>query len=283
MFATLIGPYPDIDGSPRDRLVATIGDQLDAGLGMLSDGQVHVVAARGAGPAWSMRGWPRMRSGGSSLRKRVSSRRSSRPASLARGRRAVGSPTGVRAAVDAIWPAIEALFGAGAPVVQVTEPAIGDIGADDVEAIDLLDEVLERLATGVEGHLSLALAGGRPTAIPYERLFAAPFGSYLFDLIRSPDDWRLCARVPPDVRPHRGRGRCPDGQAGCIVGHHMGCPVRRLAGRPRPRTRGSVPICWPGPAASGRRAREVGRSSPRPSGRRNCRERISRGRSIRWM
>ena len=36
---------------------------------------------------------------------------------------------------------------------------------------------------------------GRP-ACPYERLFAAPFASYLFDLIQSPDDWGLCARVP---------------------------------------------------------------------------------------
>ena len=38
----------------------------------------------------------------------------------------------------------------------------------------------------------------RPPACRIQRLFAAPFASYLFDLIRSPDDWNLCARVPAD-------------------------------------------------------------------------------------
>ena len=35
--------------------------------------------------------------------------------------------------------------------------------------------------------------------MPSQRLFAAPFTSYLFDLIRSPDDWNLCVRVPATI------------------------------------------------------------------------------------
>jgi methionine synthase II (cobalamin-independent) len=95
-----------------------------------------------------------------------------------------------------LGPVIRALFAAGAPVVQLTEPALGDIDPDDHRALDQLESVLASVAADVDGHLSLAVAGGRPTRIPHERLFAAPFASYLFDLIQSPDDWQLCARVP---------------------------------------------------------------------------------------
>ncbi len=42
---------------------------------------------------------------------------------------------------------------------------------------------------------SQSLGDGRRGS-SYERLFAAPFASYLFDLIHAPDDWELCARVP---------------------------------------------------------------------------------------
>jgi methionine synthase II (cobalamin-independent) len=88
------------------------------------------------------------------------------------------------------------LFEAGAPVVQLTEPALGEIDPDDRSALDQLESVLAAMTAEVVGHLSLAVAGGRATGVPYGRLFAAPFASYLFDLIHAPDDWLLCARVP---------------------------------------------------------------------------------------
>jgi hypothetical protein len=86
---------------------------------------------------------------------------------------------------------------AGAPVVQLTEPGIGSIEGRDGPAIELLSGVLERLASAVAGtgHLSLALAGGGQTAVPTDRLVVG-FASYLFDLIASPDDWRVCAMLP---------------------------------------------------------------------------------------
>ena len=61
-----------------------------------------------------------------------------------------------------------------------------------------MSEVLERVATPFavpDRHLSLALAGGGPTRVPAERLLVG-FSSYLLDLIASPDDWDVCARVP---------------------------------------------------------------------------------------
>jgi hypothetical protein len=195
VFATLVGPYPHIEGSPQDRLAATIGDQLDAGLGMLSDGRIHLVedGSRRAVDAWRAADTVgRALAADSDVGPPLVKACLLGPWSAGTGR-----PAKVRDALGHIVDAIEGLFEAGAPVVQVNEPAIGDIDPDDSGALELLDEVLDRLTTGVAGHLSLALAGGRPTAVPFERLFAAPFGSYLFDLIRSPDDWRLCARVPP--------------------------------------------------------------------------------------
>ncbi len=195
MFATLIGPYPHVEGSPRERLAATIGDQLDAGLGMLSDGR-STKPARPV-PAAVVDAWLAADAVGRELAADAGIEPPLIKACLVGPwTTGAGQPARVREALRPCVTAIGALFGAGAPVVQVTEPGIGDIDPDDTDALDLLGEVLERLATGAEGHLSLALAGGRPTAVPFERLFAAPFGSYLFDLISSPDDWRLCARVP---------------------------------------------------------------------------------------
>jgi hypothetical protein len=196
VFATLIGPYPQVDGTPHERLVAAISDQLEAGLGMLSDGLLHRVAGPdGTSPV--VDAWGAADAVGRGLATAAGIDPPSVKACLV-GPWTVGEgdPRRVRAAASALASVIAALFAAGAPVVQVTEPALGDVDAGDGDALRLLDDVLATLADGPGGHLSLALAGGRPTAIPPERLFAAPFASYLFDLMHSPDDWRLCARVP---------------------------------------------------------------------------------------
>ena len=192
MFATLIGPYPHIEGTSRERLVATIGDQLEAGLGMLSDGLVHRVST--TSPAAVVDAWRAADEVGHHLAAVAGLEPPLIKACLvgpwSAGHRDAGGAT------RHLVPAIRALFEAGAPVVQLTEPALGDIDPDDRSALDQLGSVLAAVTAEVDGHLSLAVAGGRPTGVPYERLFAAPFASYLFDLIHAPDDWLLCARVP---------------------------------------------------------------------------------------
>ncbi len=196
VFATLIGPYPPIDGTAEERLRAAISDQLDAGLGMLSDGRLHHVASPGAVET-AVAAWRSADRVGHHLAAELGLEPPLIKACLVGPWTAgSGEPHRVRVAAEHMRGAIDALFEAGAPVVQVTEAGIGDIEPGDEDAMALVDAVLAELTDGIEGHLSLALAGGRPTRIPAERLFAAPFASYLFDLIHSPDDWSLCARAP---------------------------------------------------------------------------------------
>lgn len=207
MFATLIGPYPDIPDatSEGDRLRAVVEDQLDAGLGMVTDGRVHRV---GRMPDRTVEAWRAADAVGHHL----AAERGLEPplvkaCLLGPWSAGGGDPVRVRESASRLGPAIEALFEAGAPVVQLTEPGIGAVRASDAVAVDLVAEVLEQLATrsaGVgsagagsagAGHLTLALAGGGPTSVPPDRLMVG-FGSYLLDLIAAPDDWNVCARVP---------------------------------------------------------------------------------------
>ena len=205
MFATIIGPYPGVEAaSEEERLVAVLGDQLEAGLGMLSDGR---IARSDGDPSVVIDAWRAADAVGHHLAAVEGLEPPLIKACLlgpwSQGQ---GDPAMVRAAAEDLVPAIEGLFEAGAPVVQLTEPGIGDIDGSDAAASGLVSEVLERLAAPFarpDRHLSLALAGGGPTRLPPERLLVG-FSSYLFDLIASPDDWNLCARVP--------------GSAGLIVG-----------------------------------------------------------------
>ncbi len=197
MFATIIGPYPAIPGasSEEERLAAALGDQWDAGLGLLTDGRVHRVVGA---PGPVVGAWRAADEVGRRL-----AMEDGLDAPLVKAclvgpwTMGDGDPARVRAAAVALGGAIDALFEAGAPVVQLTEPLVGSIDGTDVAAIDRLAEVLDRLASPVagRGHLSLALAGGDPTRVPPER-FALGFSSYLFDPIASPDDWRACTRMP---------------------------------------------------------------------------------------
>ena len=192
MFATLIGPYPQIDGDAHARLVATIGDQLEAGLGMLSDGLLH--DPRTTSPAAIVRAWQAADVVGRELATAAGIEPPLIKACLT-GPWSAGYRD-ARSVTRHVRPAIASLFDAGAPVVQLTESTLGDIDPADESLLDQLGSGLDAVTAGVDGHLSLAVAGGRPTRVPFERLFAAPFASYLFDLIRSPDDWNLCARAP---------------------------------------------------------------------------------------
>lgn len=196
MFATIVGPYPVIGGDPHAALAATVGDQLDAGSGMLTDGRVHTVDSA-AGVTDVVAAWRAADQVGHQLAAAAGIDPPLIKACLVGPWTAGGGDVRrVRAATGHVRSAIEALAEAGAPVVQLTEPGIGDISAQDSDAMARLEEALTRVTDTAPTHLSLALAGGRPTKVPPERLFVAPFASYLFDLINAPDDWACCSRAP---------------------------------------------------------------------------------------
>ncbi len=47
-------------------------------------------------------------------------------------------------------------------------------------------------------HASLAITGGDGLVVGADRLFAAPYRSFLFDLLDGPESWRLVAVAPPE-------------------------------------------------------------------------------------
>jgi 5-methyltetrahydropteroyltriglutamate--homocysteine methyltransferase len=257
MFATLAGAYPrtPLPGKPfrlraaygqlergeiddagfravQDELVReVIGEQADAGLELLTDGQVrwddplsplsHGLAGLEAtgllrwfdtntyfrqpranrAPTWrgpiTLEDW------------RVAASATTLPVKqclvgpYTLGRLAdaadVGRETLTLAAAEALNQEIRALVDAGVPVVQVDEYALTLIGRDDDAERRLFADAVGRLLAGVPeaAHVSLAITMGSG---PYagSAIFDAPFRSYLFDLIAGPDNWKLVADAPGD-------------------------------------------------------------------------------------
>jgi methionine synthase II (cobalamin-independent) len=102
------------------------------------------------------------------------------------------------ALAEALHAEVVALAEAGCPLVEIDEPDAVAIGDDEVER-RLFRDAHARLADGIAGtHLSLALTGGNVDAASDATVFAAPYGSYAFDLIAGPDNWRLIASAPGD-------------------------------------------------------------------------------------
>lgn len=246
MFATLVGPCPRLAsdrtsnavGADRadlhESLREVIAAQMDAGLGLLSDGRIHwndaaLVLAPGLG--------------GLSMAATDSGIRAERPASwvepilaadwqaadaIARELAAerdldplplkaclLGPYTFARAVdpgdigrerltvslAEALGQEVRALIEAGAPVVQVDEPGLTAIGRDDDAERALATAALTRLTDAVadlDAHLCLAVTGGSAEHAGAKLFFDRPFKSYLFDLIAGPDGWRLIARKPQD-------------------------------------------------------------------------------------
>ncbi|MHB8892684.1 MAG: hypothetical protein ACYC65_11650 [Candidatus Limnocylindrales bacterium] len=94
-----------------------------------------------------------------------------------------------------------ALAAAGCPLVVVEEPAAVEIGADPGERV-LFAMAQRRLLSAVEAlpdlHTMLAITGGSASEAGPESIFAAPYRSYLFDLVAGPDNWRLVRAAPPE-------------------------------------------------------------------------------------
>jgi hypothetical protein len=266
MFATLTGPWPrvTVDGDTIELLEREVAAgrrdsgelqaaldglagsllslQSDAGLELVSDGQVRVadlglwaavqlglIADPGAGAAGTIAG------GAIALDSPVSeaareprgtaplfldwwrwaAARTDHPVKQAipgpytLGRRLVPvRPTGgveqaareriTLALADALAGELADLAAAGCPVVEVEEPAAVEIDADEAER-ELFREAQSRLLARVaEGglHATLAITGGSPAAAGSATILAAPYASFLFDLIAGPQSWELVVAAP---------------------------------------------------------------------------------------
>ncbi len=107
-----------------------------------------------------------------------------------------GDDAGLADAVRQAGAALRALLAAGAALVQVDEPCTAEPEAATDAGRARAARAWGALLDGVTGHVSLALPGGGASAVGWEAMAAAPFGSHLVDLVTGPDDWRPLARLP---------------------------------------------------------------------------------------
>ncbi len=221
MFATLASGYPgpsagDAGDDPDGLVRSVIADQLDAGLGLVSDGSVRwpdpvemvrraLLPTGGTAPhrltpltvgAWT---FANDVAGGVAVKQCL-------PGPYTLARRAVpAGPPALRTAVglaiaDELAGELADLATAGCPFIQVDEPAAVTIGDDQAER-QLFVAAQERLMAGLgqaedRPHLSLAILGGSADAAGPETIFGPAYDSYLFDLIAGPDNWRLAVQAP---------------------------------------------------------------------------------------
>ncbi|MFN8623043.1 MAG: hypothetical protein U0869_20085 [Chloroflexota bacterium] len=192
MFATIAGTYPPSPGPPEAALDAVLTDQLEAGLGMVGEGVVRALTDDAAIAA-AVHGWTRAGD-------RVGALAGERGLPAPPVKPCLRGPLSDPGAdpVTRVRAAILALHAAGAPLVQVDEPWLTDPAAATPEGRARAADAWAALLDGVTGHVSLAIPGGGASAIGAEALVAAPFGSYLVDLVTGPDDWRPVRRLPGD-------------------------------------------------------------------------------------
>ena len=204
MFATLAGGYPrpappDDPAAPDPGLAAVLAAQVEAGLELVSDGLVHRPEPYGEALGASLvAAW------------RATAIATDRPTKLAvLGPYSAGTvdalPGGATEALAAaLVTAAGALAAAGCPVLEIHEPGAVGIRHDAAERARfgaahrrLAGELAAATAAAHPGlHLCLAITGGNADAAGPETILAAPYASYLFDLVDGPDNWRLVTAVP---------------------------------------------------------------------------------------
>ena len=96
---------------------------------------------------------------------------------------------------DALGGELRALAAAGCPMVQVDEPDAVAIGADAAEQALFADAQTRLLAAAPDLHAMLLVTGGSAWEAGADTILAAPYRSYLFDLIAGPDNWYLVRAV----------------------------------------------------------------------------------------
>jgi methionine synthase II (cobalamin-independent) len=217
VFATLAGGYPRPPAEPDDdeavRSVLRVQAELE--LEPLGDGDVRsvgVAEAFVAGLRFGARSgeWPvwtrpilvdRWRFAADAAEAEGRAVKQSLPGPYSLGFAAlvpgVEREALTRSFADALNAEARALAEAGCQLIQIDETAAARVGEDPHERA-LWVEAHQRLTTALHGvHLSLAILEGNADTTGTETIFAAPYASYLFDLITGPDNWRLAVRTPP--------------------------------------------------------------------------------------
>lgn len=200
MFATLAGGYPrpappDDSTTPDPGLAAVLAAQLEAGLELVSDGLVHRPEADGeALGARLVAAWREVASATDHAAKLAVLG----PYSAGGADPSPGADT--EALAGALVMAGGALAAAGCPVLEVHEPDAVQIGRHAAERTRFAAahaRLAGELAAAHPGlHLCLAITGGNADTAGPETILAAPYASYLFDLVDGPDNWRLVTAVP---------------------------------------------------------------------------------------
>jgi methionine synthase II (cobalamin-independent) len=102
------------------------------------------------------------------------------------------------AVAESLSQEIEALIAAGCRMIVVEEPDAVRIGANASERA-LFSNASERLLAKAAGaHVMLAIVGGSAHEAGGNIFFDHPWGSILVDLIEGPDNWQLARQVPGD-------------------------------------------------------------------------------------
>jgi methionine synthase II (cobalamin-independent) len=109
-----------------------------------------------------------------------------------------GREAATLAFADGLAQELAALARAGCPMVQIDEDLAGAVGDSATEGRLFLD-AQRRLLSGTDDGMHRCLAVTAASAAAASRvLFEAPYQSYLVDLVRAPDNWRIVAGAPPD-------------------------------------------------------------------------------------
>ena len=80
----------------------------------------------------------------------------------------------------------------------VEEPGAVTVGEDEAERELFADAQSALLRDAPALHAMLAISGGSAWEAGAETILAAPYQSYLFDLVAGPDNWHLVRAVPGD-------------------------------------------------------------------------------------
>jgi hypothetical protein len=199
----------DLEAAIAAAVEAVVRAQEGAGLELVTDGSVRwadpgaaLLRALDAGDTGEggmlVRSW----SATAALTDRVVAQALPGPYTL--GRRA-GAGDGVetdRALVlglaDRLAGELRSLEAAGCALAVIDEPDSVAVGADRRER-DLFADAQRRLLSATPRlHAMLAVTGGSAWDAGAETILAAPYRSYLFDLIAGPDNWHLVRAAPGD-------------------------------------------------------------------------------------
>jgi hypothetical protein len=204
MFATLAGSYPrPADLRPADALRAVLGAQADAGLGIVSDGTVHVSDdASALAEAWLAAREAALAEGiGLPVKLAVlgpCGRSTRSTGTVEHGGIAAPGANPARTAAARLAVALSTAAAAGCPIVEIHEPAATLPAGPDAGAGFALAHRTLLAGLPEDLHATLAITGGDAESLGPEAVFAAPYRSHLFDLIAGPDSWRTIAKAPGD-------------------------------------------------------------------------------------